>query len=503
MLGAYLWGKDFNVRKTRRFKYFKGLNLGILIIGALFATGTPAHATPTVFLSESFKNGSSAPNLWLHGGIACLTAGDNATPGTSIPSCQSTATDASGSGALRLTDRQNNQSGFVIYNQAIPSNKGLSIEFDQYQYSCNLGVGYDGTTSPKQCYDGIAFFLIDGSKSPTAASTVDGGSLGYAGGVCDQKSTAGIEGGFMGLGFDMYGNYSCENTTLFSHLNNRPLNSLAIRGSQSTMYSLVTPAKVASAALDNQTATDRTAAKRRVLVTMSEQSIMNVWIDYGNGPVQEYTDVNLKTLNGQQNFPATFKLGFSAGTGASFIGGPEIHEIQNLSIQSLDPDITVAKDTIGEFVKGQNGRYQITVSNKPNAGTVTGPLTMTDTLPTGVTFISASGGGWACNESSGTVTCTSNALLSAGESAPPITLDVAISKEAPGDSITNTARASTPDDADDTNDSTSRTVSFTTTPGVPNAGRKASNLLLALGIPLLLGFVSLLVKLRRSQRTTS
>ena len=41
-----------------------------------------------------------------------------------------------------------------------------------------------------------------------------------------------------------------------------------------------------------------------------------------------------------------------------------------------------------------NGAYSIVVQN--NGGTVTGPTTVTDTLPAGLSFVSGTGTGWSC-----------------------------------------------------------------------------------------------------------
>ncbi len=74
--------------------------------------------------------------------------------------------------------------------------------------------------------------------------------------------------------------------------------------------------------------------------------------------------------------------------------------------------------------------------NAANAGpsTATG-LTVTDTLPAGVGFVSASGSGWSCGQASGVVTC-SRAALAIG-AAPPIAIQVTAPAE--GGAITNSA----------------------------------------------------------------
>lgn len=93
------------------------------------------------------------------------------------------------------------------------------------------------------------------------------------------------------------------------------------------------------------------------------------------------------------------------------------------------------------FTVGENGTYTITVSNlgfAPTDGTI---ITVLDTLPTGLTFISGSGSGWTVNAVGQTVTATTTAIIAAGASAPPITLTVAVGSSA-ASMVTNTVTAS-------------------------------------------------------------
>ena len=66
--------------------------------------------------------------------------------------------------------------------------------------------------------------------------------------------------------------------------------------------------------------------------------------------------------------------------------------------------------------------------------TAVGPFTVTDTVESPMTFVSASGTGWTCSAVGADVTCTrTNAAdaLANGESFPRITLRVAIPSDAP------------------------------------------------------------------------
>ncbi|MDX1696932.1 MAG: hypothetical protein R3308_01530, partial [Thiohalobacterales bacterium] len=59
-------------------------------------------------------------------------------------------------------------------------------------------------------------------------------------------------------------------------------------------------------------------------------------------------------------------------------------------------DLAIAKSHSGDFTVGQNGDYTLTVSNN-GPSTEIGPVTVTDTLPAGLGYVSASGAGWSCS----------------------------------------------------------------------------------------------------------
>ncbi|TMD19250.1 MAG: DUF11 domain-containing protein, partial [Chloroflexi bacterium] len=58
-------------------------------------------------------------------------------------------------------------------------------------------------------------------------------------------------------------------------------------------------------------------------------------------------------------------------------------------------DLTIAKAHVGSFVRGSTGSYSLTVSNIGSAAT-SGLVSVTDTLPAGLTPSLAAGTGWAC-----------------------------------------------------------------------------------------------------------
>src|SRR5438128_1559221 len=101
--------------------------------------------------------------------------------------------------------------------------------------------------------------------------------------------------------------------------------------------------------------------------------------------------------------------------------------------------MTVAKSHSGNFVQGQIGAtYSIIATNSGFAAT-SGTVTVTDTLPAGLTATAIAGTGWTCVL--GTLTCTRSDALAAGSSYPAITLTVTVANNAAA-SVTNTANVS-------------------------------------------------------------
>ena len=88
------------------------------------------------------------------------------------------------------------------------------------------------------------------------------------------------------------------------------------------------------------------------------------------------------------------------------------------------PDLTISKTHVGSFAAGSPGSYSITVKNVGQA-TMNGTITVTDTLPAGMSFASGTGTGWICSAAGVGATCTNTNAggLAAGASSV-ITLNV-------------------------------------------------------------------------------
>jgi uncharacterized repeat protein (TIGR01451 family) len=107
----------------------------------------------------------------------------------------------------------------------------------------------------------------------------------------------------------------------------------------------------------------------------------------------------------------------------------------------LAPDLTLSKSHVGNFTVGVNGTYTLTASNAAGTAATSGAIAITDTLPTGLGFVSGTGVGWACSAVGQVVTCTSVTPIAAGATGNPIALVVSVSAPAVP-SVTNIASVS-------------------------------------------------------------
>jgi type IV pilus assembly protein PilY1 len=212
--------------------------------------GRAAAQTP---FTEDFTKGTTNNNWYFLRG-ACLTAGTSSSatsPGV-VPSCASIASsyyatawvgyrtldpyltpevlvggqngvagisatlpDPVGQGALRFTNGYPygiGESGAIVSASTFSASSGVDITFSTVAYRGDSGgPGASGA-------DGISFYLLDGSISPSSSiwhpvGSV-GGALSYA---CGNATTGnstyyGVVGGYLGIGIDEYGNFSDGNT---------------------------------------------------------------------------------------------------------------------------------------------------------------------------------------------------------------------------------------------------------------------------------------------------
>ncbi|MGH9771273.1 MAG: hypothetical protein ACRD4Q_06205 [Candidatus Acidiferrales bacterium] len=89
--------------------------------------------------------------------------------------------------------------------------------------------------------------------------------------------------------------------------------------------------------------------------------------------------------------------------------------------------MSITKTHSGNFTQEQQGAtYALTVSNTSGAGATSGLVTVTDTIPSGLTLASMAGTGWTCTTS----TCMRSDALNGGSSYPAITVTVNVASNA-------------------------------------------------------------------------
>ena len=174
--------------------------------------------------------------------------------------------------------------------------------------------------------------------------------------------------------------------------------------------------------------------------------------DYGIAIAMDPTDnIHVAGQTNSANFPTT--LGAFQTTFVAVDSGL-VAEISAIP-PSGPADLTITKTHSGNFTQGQTGAaYSVVVSNVSGAGSTSGTVTMSDTLPAGFTPTGASGSGWTCPAPSGqTQACTTTAVLAGGASYPAITQAVNLASTAT--SATNTATVSGGGEINTANDSSS------------------------------------------------
>lgn len=247
-------------------------------------------------------------------------------------------------GVLRLTSNQNDQRGYVYIDVPFPSTYGLKVEFEFFIYG---GIGLFQA-------DGLSMFLFDGD-SPSFSPGGFGGSLGYA----QRSSEQGLSRAYLGVGFDVFGNFG--NTTEgrvggFSSLdqNGRAPNSIVLRGPGSgfTGYPFVVGRKTMETGTDKDgfnpgaqfPISSGGSGTTRVTDPM-QPGYRRVNLELqpdpdGNGffitltmlvTTQQNLPRQVTIFDRPFNFPApkNLKIGFGASTG----GFNNFHEIRNLKVE--------------------------------------------------------------------------------------------------------------------------------------------------------------------------
>jgi len=136
--------------------------------------------------------------------------------------------------------------------------------------------------------------------------------------------------------------------------------------------------------------------------------------------------------------------GASAMNTAAVTGGGTSGTTNGTDNVIIDPApvLSVTKTHNGTFSDGQtNAEWDITVNNTAVGSITSGTTNVSDTLPAGYTISSITASGWSCGGSvgTGTLSCTSTAVVSGGSSFPVIQMFVSIPINA-GTPVSNTAK---------------------------------------------------------------
>ncbi len=148
----------------------------------------------------------------------------------------------------------------------------------------------------------------------------------------------------------------------------------------------------------------------------------------------DFADLGITASNYTQI--ATFRQNLSGASDIAFIA------FNQNSVAVVLPELSLQKTVApSPLVLGGTGSFTLTVGNASTRVPTAGTVTVTDTLPAGLTPTSASGNGWTCGISAQVVTCTSSTPIAAAGSAAPITINVSVLPTAPA-SVTNSAAVS-------------------------------------------------------------
>jgi uncharacterized repeat protein (TIGR01451 family) len=185
--------------------------------------------------------------------------------------------------------------------------------------------------------------------------------------------------------------------------------------------------------------------------TAADHGTINGWSVSVSG--QTVTATRSDVLAGGASYPVlTLTVSVSTTAPASVTnsatvtGGGELNaandSVSDLTTITPMPDLMITKTHAGIFRPGDSAdAYSITVSNVGGAPTDGSTVTVTDTLPTGLTATTADNGvisGWSVSFSGQTVTATRSDVLNNGSSYPVLMLTVSVANTiAPV--VTNTA----------------------------------------------------------------
>jgi len=126
-----------------------------------------------------------------------------------------------------------------------------------------------------------------------------------------------------------------------------------------------------------------------------------------------------------------FTIGVTVGLGGNVFVADSGNQVVRLLTPGIPPNpasLTITKTHTGNFQQGQaSATYTVVVSNAAGAGATSGTVSVSETIPAGLTLTGMAGTGWSCPASS----CSRSDTLNGGYSYAPITVTVSVSAAAP------------------------------------------------------------------------
>lgn len=422
-----------------------------LLGGLLAAVGPvpPAMAAGSVLFQNNFDNrtvdgtGTVTKPTPLGGATntACLTASGNTSTGPLL-SC-TTSTDVQGNGRLRLTRATGDQIGGVFGATSFPTSSGLDVTFNTYQYG---GGGADG----------MSFVLAAVDPTNPVAPTVigpGGGSLGYS----PFGSLSGLPNAYLDVGLDVYGNHSspsfqgsgCPTRT---NMTAQVPGAVVVRGpgngsvgycGVATSYAGTTSSRVTL----RSTQRSSSIVPVQVLInpgTTSFTSDSGVSVSAGTykvvftpvgGTARTLTGTlptvpsGLYTSNSYLNasgYPKQLAFGFIGSTG-SITDFHEADDVRVVTFNAVAQLAVGATSYVGASPAAGDPVSYVVTPRVQSGVDVNRAISMTQTVPSGVTPLGAYGTGWTCGAPSGqTVTCTTTGTSFANGAALPVINVVAV-----------------------------------------------------------------------------
>lgn len=269
--------------------------------------GTDSSVLP---ITESFTNSTTDNGRWRILGSAVLN------------------------GSLQLTPNARQTSGTALLDEAFPSSYGVAIDFD-YEVEPGSRPG-----------DGFSVYLIDGSATTDPGAT--GAGLGYS----RAENKRGVTKGYVGIGFDHYGNYASP--LAGPRGPGRTPDMVGIRGSGNHVdgFAWLTGERLKNSLRTRWEEGARvqvTIADGRITVRMSSKADPNGTTVIDGFPLRS---------DGQAAMPDTFKVGLSASTGDATAA----HRIRNLKI-TMPVDMPLEITGPAEAEAGTKVSYSVVVRN--------------------------------------------------------------------------------------------------------------------------------------------